>query len=91
MMITLKHKENNEWHSANREFQTLDHAKAHSVEEGYTEYKAWKGDDLLCHLFNAVAKPKPAKKEKLKVAVRFVEPEVEVVEEVVEEDTKEEE
>tara|TARA_R110000822_G_scaffold47172_1_gene125389 strand:- start:51 stop:320 length:270 start_codon:yes stop_codon:yes gene_type:complete len=89
-MITVKHKENNEWHSAHIGFQTLDHAKAHSVKEGYTEYKAWKGDDLLCHLFNAVAKPKPAKKEKLKVAVRFVEPEVEEVVEVVE-DTKEEE
>ena len=56
MMYTLKYKENDDWHAGHVGFPTVDHAKRHAVEEGYAEYKVWQGDDLLCHLFNAVAK-----------------------------------
>lgn len=74
MMYTLKYKENEVWHAGHVGFPTVDHAKRHAVEEGYAEYKVWQGDDLLCHLFNAVAKaqPKKAKKQKLTVFANLV-------------------
>lgn len=54
MIVTIKHKENDEWHDVDLEFPTVDHAKRHAVKEGYAEYKVWQHGDLQCHLFNAV-------------------------------------
>jgi hypothetical protein len=59
MIVTIKHKENDEWHDVDLEFPTVDHAKRHAVKEGYAEYKVWQHGDLQCHLFNAVAKAEP--------------------------------
>ena len=74
MIVTIKHKENDEWHDVDLEFPTVDHAKRHAVKEGYAEYKVWQHGDLQCHLFNAVAKaePKKAKKQKLTVLANLV-------------------
>ena len=74
MIVTIKHKENDEWHDVDLEFPTVDHAKRHAVKEGYAEYKVWQHGDLQVHLFNAVAKaePKKAKKQKLTVLANLV-------------------
>ena len=64
-MITVQYKEGNEWKTDDKTFTTLDMAKAHTVKEGYGQYKVWNDATLLAHLFNqvvAVNKPRPKKK-----------------------------
>ena len=63
-MITVHYKEGNDWKTDDCTFATLDIAKAHTVKEGYGQYKLYKGDTLIAHLFNqVVAKPKFTKKK----------------------------
>jgi hypothetical protein len=84
-MITLEHKIGNDWIKDEKQFHSLDQAKAHSVSSGYGQYKVWNDTTLLAHLFNqVVAKPKITKK-------KSVEPKVEVEVEPVELDTPEQE
>ncbi len=40
-MITVQYKENGEWKKDDATFQIPEHAKAHTVKEGYAEYKIW--------------------------------------------------
>lgn len=64
-MITVQYKEGNEWKTDDKTFATLDIAKAHTVKEGYGQYKVWNDATLLAHLFNqtvAINKPRPKKK-----------------------------
>ena len=63
-MITVQYKEGNDWKTDDNTFATLDIAKAHTVKEGYGQYKVWNDTTLLAHLFNqVVAKPKFTKKK----------------------------
>lgn len=63
-MITVQYKKGDEWVDEDKKFTTLDIAKAHTIKEGYAEYKAWNGETLLAHLFNDVKPaPKPKKKK----------------------------
>jgi hypothetical protein len=72
-MITVQYKEGNEWKTDDNTFATLDIAKAHTVKEGYAQYKVWNDTTLLAHLFNqVVAKPRP-KKTKLEEPTPVVE------------------
>ena len=84
-MITVHYKEGNDWKTDDKTFQVSEHAKAHTVKEGYGQYKLYKGETLIAHLFNqtvAVNKPKPTK-------TKTLEPKVEI--EPIELDTPEEE
>ena len=55
-MITVTYKDaKGNWTADGSEHLLLDQAKAHAAQ--YPEYKAWNGDLLLAHLFNADAKP----------------------------------
>lgn len=74
-MITVHYKEGNDWKTDDKTFQVSEHAKAHTVKEGYGQYKLYKGDTLIAHLFNqvvAVNKPRP-KKTKLEEPTPVVE------------------
>jgi len=54
-MITVTYKDaHGNWKADGSEHLLLDQAKAHAAQ--YPEYKAWNGDLLLAHLFNADAK-----------------------------------
>ena len=65
-MITVQYKTaDGKWETDEATFHILDRAKAHTVSQGYPEYKAYNGDTLLVHLFNAGAKPKAVKKEEI--------------------------
>jgi hypothetical protein len=91
-MITVQYKENGEWKKDDATFQIPEHAKAHTVKAGYGQYKLFKGDTLVAHLFNqtvAVNKPRP-KKTKVEEPTPVVE-HVDVEHVDVELDTPEEE
>ena len=55
-MITIKYKDaQGNWVEDSETFTQLDKAKRYAVK--YPEYKAWRGETLLAHLFNKSADP----------------------------------
>ncbi len=90
-MITVQYKENGEWKKDDATFLVPEHAKAHTVKQGYAEYKIWNKDGaLVAHLFNDVKPAPKPKKTKVKEPTPVVE-HVDVEHVDVELDTPEEE